>query len=176
MGKYQRRRMIGYIVNKYLTIIPAVEEGRRSNTWHFTTWFTDKCLMVKKPTNFFFRLNWSSLTDFSYSPPRIFTWWLYDFHFRSWLNVFLLLTSAICVKYLELAGGTWSLTSGHVVGYPAPRAQGQANDKQLQEGQQNHKNCISKMSLLCISCQIVFFWYFAWQFFEIYLHLVTWSF
>jgi hypothetical protein len=40
----------------------------------------------------------------------------------------------LCELYLELAGGTWSLTSGHVVGYPAPRAQGQANDNQLQEG------------------------------------------
>jgi hypothetical protein len=56
---------------------------------------------------------------------------------NSRLNAFLLLTTVICLKYLELTGGTWSLTSGHVVGYPAPRAQGQAKDKQLQEGQQS---------------------------------------
>ncbi len=63
------------------------------------------------------------------------------------IKCFLSLPTAICVKYLELAGGTWSLTSGHVVGYPAPRAQGQANDNQLQEGQHNHRNCISKMTV-----------------------------
>ncbi len=71
--------------------------------------------------------------------------WVADLGMNSRFIVFLLLTSAICVKYLELAGSTWSLTSGHVVGYPAPRAQGQAKDKQLQEGQQNHRNCISEM-------------------------------